>query len=176
MTDGDLLLDGDNVVADGNVAGTVVVRISRTAAGMRTWTVGATAPLGTSADDVIPVVLAYDDALALLTGTRGNGSDVGDGVLGAGEQSLTDVLARSILMAQLSKAPADPERYPDGWVTTAQLGGVGGSRAKVVRDLQALARAGMVEYLPGGGRGKQSLYRAIPKAGNVTPIRKAGKA
>lgn len=176
MTDNDLLADGENIVADAT-GGMLVVRISRTASGARTWTVGVTAPLagGVSADGdaaLITRLLAVDDAI--MAANEGQPITPPSEHI---ESTLTEQLRRSLVLGVLRKRTSTAvETAGSGmqtWMTSAEIvAAVGGSRGRIVADLQALVRADLVEYKPGGGRLHPSLYRLIVAG---TPVVKRPK-
>jgi hypothetical protein len=166
----DTLTEGENPVRDAGGASvpTLVVRISHTASGARTWTIGATAPLTPGGQgELLARLLAVDDAMTALNEGQSAGQLVS---AGDGDPTLTEQLRRSLIVSALRQAtiwhPEDGEDKPQGWLRSADIvAAVGGSRARIVADLQALVRAGVIEYRAGGGRSRPSTYRLAPLGG-----------
>lgn len=180
MTDIDTLIEGENIVRDagGATVPTLVVRISHTASGARTWTVGATAPLTPGGQgDLLARLLAVDDAMTALNAGQSAGELVSAGDVGNGDPTLTEQLRRSLIVSVLRRAAENGPAQPEGfWVPSAAIvAAVGGSRARIVADLQALVRVGMVEYRPGGGRQHPSLYRLVAKGETLAYTDAKGK-
>jgi hypothetical protein len=131
-----------------------VVRLSRTAQGVRTYTVGASIPDAEYRDDAVSRL--FDLERAVVAEIDGNGSASAR----RSGNSLTAQMRRTMVLNRL--------RQTGGWETTAEiLAGVGAavrSRSQLVADLSALVRDGLVEKEEGGqGRGKHSRYRLASK-------------
>lgn len=121
----------------------LVIRLSRTASGVRTYTVGASLPLrqGTDGDaDAISRVFAVDELVRSLIDNPAPGP------------SLHRQLSAATTVASL---PADDE-----WITAAELAAkMGKSRRSLSRYVADGIAAGAIEAKIGGGRGKPTLYR-----------------
>jgi hypothetical protein len=133
---------------------TFVVRLSRTAQGVRTYTVGASIPDGEYKPDTVERLFDLERAIvAELDGVNVSSKRSGG--------SLTAQLRRTIILNVLRQSGGI-------WMATAVIldrtGGAVRSRSQLVADLSALVRDGLVEYEAGGkGRGASSRYRLVAK-------------
>lgn len=140
MSEDDVYAAGDGLV--------YVVRLSRTAQGQRTYTVGASIPDGQYSQDAIERLFDIERAVtAELDGPHVSAKRSGG--------SLAAVLRRTMVLNVLRQA--------GDWLTTAVIqersGGAVRSRSQLVADLSALLRDGYVEKEQGSGRHKPSTYR-----------------
>ena len=169
----DTLVEGENLVRDagGATVPTLVVRISHTASGARTWTIGATAPLTPGGQGpLLERLLAVDDAMTKLNAGQSAGELESAGDVSNGDPTLTEQLRRSLIVSVLRQV-RDASGDGSGWTPSASIvAAVGGSRARIVADLQALVRAGVLEYRAGGGRSRPSTYRLSPTASKWPPV------
>lgn len=150
----------------------IVVRLSRTATGTRTYTVGMSmpmrdepvllpdpfAPKATTDGDRISRLFAIEEVVRLLLDN--------DGVIPpAAITELPDPgKPTSVRKVQdvMALGPASAGWGGDGWYTTAELvAALGVSRQYVVGLLRKLVEQGSVEYERGGGPGRPSRYRLV---------------
>lgn len=127
----------------------LVIRLSRTAGGVRTYTVGASLPLraGTEGDaDAISRVFAVDELVRSLI-------DNPDGTVAP---TLRRQLAASTAVAAL------PTANGGEWITADDLAAkMGKSRRTLRRYVADGIAAGAIEARIGGGRGKPTMYRVV---------------
>jgi hypothetical protein len=132
----------------------LVIRLSRTASGVRTYTVGASLPLreGTDGDaGAISRVFAVDELVRSLIDNPTPGPSLHRQLAAA-----TTVAA----MPAAGKADAGAE-----WITAAELAAkMGKSRRTLGRYVADGIAAGAIEAKIGGGRGKPTLYRVVQPA------------
>lgn len=153
--------DGNPVTQQGESA-PFVIRLSRTASGSRTYTIGAT--LGR--DEVPEHVVAALFELERLV-NEGMVEPVRQSKPRAERDNTLRDLRRSVLIEALRKMPI-PEAFRegwDGWYTTSQIVtalGNGNHRSQVVADLKSLVADGLVEYQRGKGGNYPSRYRLAP--------------
>lgn len=143
-----------------------VVRLSRTAQGVRTYTVGMSVPVDRYAAETVTGLFELERAvIAEIDGDNASAKRSGG--------SLAAQMRRTIVLNVL--------RQVGDWMVTADiLSRVGGgvrSRSQLVADLSALTRDGWVEYEQGTGRHKQSRYRIAPgrEARKIAPELEARK-
>lgn len=152
------ILDDDNPVTEQGQAAAIVVRLSRTTTGARTYTVGMAIP-----PDETPE--AYVDALFEIE--RLVVARIEKPPKRERGESLQAQLRRSIIVEAMRKHGATNEdKVGSGWATTGEIvNHVKGHRSQVQGDLQALVKLGQVEYERGKGGLYPSRYRlAAPKA------------
>ena len=141
----DLMADDGNPVREQGESAPYVVRLSRTATGTRTYTVGASL---TASEDLEAAVARLFALEALVV----------DNIDGKAQRSaryssmsVAASLRRSILVEKLRRA--------GDWLTTAEMVGPNEHRSQVVADLAALVKADVVEYERGKGGNYPSRYR-----------------
>ena len=173
--DMDMIMGGDNLVAEQGEGAAYVVRVSRTAGGVRTWTVGATLADMARSGEVVANVLALDDALLIATMAPPAGDPIPTKVpdkptAKADKPTPTATLGRqlklSLLAGRLEREFHWVQQNGLTWVSVSDIMGVLGipasGRSRLIKDLHELVRAGLLEYRPsGGGRGRASMYHYI---------------
>lgn len=131
----------------------MVIRLSRTAGGVRTYTVGASLPMrsGIEGDaEAISRVFAVDE---LVRSLLDNPASHADGLL--------DGLAPTLAIATLD---AKGDKGEDGWYTAESIAAVQGVHVRTVqRQMATAVKSGAIERKLGGGKGKRTLYR-VPVA------------
>lgn len=156
----DPFADTDNpVVAQGLVPG-VVVRLSKTAGGARTYTVGMTIPVDAVPDAVIDALFEIDRLMA---------ERIEKPVPKVRGESITAQLRRSVIVETLRHHKHSGAGVPPQWATTAEIMAAAKltHRSQVVTDLKALVDAGQVEYQRGKGGNYPSRYRLAQKGGKA---------
>lgn len=130
----------------------LVIRLSRTASGVRTYTVGASLPLreGTDGDaTAISRVFAVDELVRSLIDNPESGP------------TLHRQLSAATMLASVPTVAALNENGSE-WVTAAALAAkMGKSRRSLSRYVADAMAAGAIEAKIGGGRGKPTLYRVV---------------
>lgn len=169
MTDPEMMLDGE-VPVDGQV----VVRLSRTATGTRTYTVGLSLPLLSSDAqrvDALTRLFAVDDAVRdRIDRPR---TAVAPSTAADASRNTERALRLSLLLERMRQTAATPgvatmatdavamgTSFPGhGWLTAADLMTEGVTRTRLINDLHALVGAGLIDYQRGGGKARPSFYR-----------------
>lgn len=134
------MTDVEDLYADGSEP-RFVIRLSRTATGTRTYTVGATMPVTPDTDAlVITRLFALDSLVRDLL--DGNGRI---GPIGEAPRKADGML---------------PLMTAGRWYTTPELGkALGMERTSIRKLLGDLVKRGLVEYERGSGRSRPSRYR-----------------
>lgn len=167
----------EGAVHDQGEAAPFVIRLSRTASGARTYTVGASLGQmradGNAAQDAAVVARLF--ALEALVVARME-QPAKRGKAPRGE-SVASQLRKSLVVEVLRKAAARDVRPPrspnhlranEGWAMTPAIVealGPDAHRSQVIEDLKALVAAGVVEYQRGKGGNYPSKYRLAPEKG-----------
>jgi hypothetical protein len=150
------MTDLTEIYEDGSGPPRYVVRLSRTAQGVRTYTVGASLPEGEITERSVTRLFDLERAvLRELDGPRRSAARAGRGV--------TATLRRSIIVEELRirRTTARASGLDlEGWTTTPELvaGISGAKRSQLVADLAVLVRDGLVEVQGSKGR-TPSRYR-----------------
>lgn len=173
MTDADMLMDGETAAE-----GQMIVRLSETATGKRTYTVGLSLALAATEGQrnrAIANLFATDTRVRWLLAHPPEEPGIGAAARARPDDRRNDterVLRLSVLVERMKVMTAKLGRViPDsdavGWLVVADLLTPDTSRTRIVTDLMMLVRADppVVEYRKGGGHGRPSFYRLAEKGG-----------
>jgi hypothetical protein len=152
-----------------------VVRLSRTATGTRTYTVGMTLPETydpsakpnalRSDGEAIARLFAIEDAMRLLI--EADPAKPRPEVLRRAAPTVHDRTVRVMSVSKPFGTGKENDRVNagvNGWYTLDELvKGTGASRTQVRTQLHKLVADGLAEVEEGGGKGRQSHYRLVPQ-------------
>lgn len=124
-----------------------VIRLSKTARGERTYTIGASLGRDETPEAVVDALFEVERLVIARMGKPDKAPR---------PEAMMTQLRRSVLVEQLRKVASV---FPTEWVTTADLTQPGMHRSQVVNDLKALVAEGVVEYERGKGGNYPSRYR-----------------
>jgi hypothetical protein len=138
-----------------------VVRISRTAAGARTYTVGASLPEAYDGSKLEDDGHALSRLFAIENTVRYLLDHETDGTMPVPEDTpaptITDSARRLLAITGLPGTD-----HADGWYTLDEMvEGTGANRSYLKELLAAMRKRGEVEMQRGGGRGRVTRYRLI---------------
>jgi len=149
----------DNPVTQQGETAPFVIRLSRTASGSRTYTVGASLGRDETPEGVVAALFEIERLVAAGMEQKPTKPTV------VKERDNTIAQLRRSVLLEVLKGSVDGWGG-EGWVTTAEIVtalGSGNHRSQVVNDLKVLVADGLVEYQRGKGGNYPSTYRLAVK-------------